>query len=415
MSASKSVTFRGEVFAPSHSGYASLILPFVACKNFLQTLFRLTLGLLWSELVEGKTADPLLTWAGFFAFCTLSLISYYGRAYAGFFLLIFFLLWFIDFQVAQRKVFSKGHRLPTTVECRGEWALWQRQIPDGRTEYIKFPTSQVAQISLLRTQVRGGAFQGILGTVWQVYLTLADRSEWLLDETWDTAVAFGKANQLSDYFAVPAVVLASEGDGKYAAEPLDLPNVIQNAQVCSTIRCQKSGQQWHIYSQWQAVSTWQLGGQILSRFGFLLFAVIVANLMIHFGGLLHFCGSVWFNRSAIGLGEGLNLSLRWQVILELAVALSIMVYKGAQISREEHLYITPDRLTFFLDTQQIDQVETAAIDSVLFLTQPWPSLLILAQDQAIEIRELQNSSEFRAMVLQLNEALTAVGTDSRWH
>jgi hypothetical protein len=358
--------------------------------------------------MEGKTADPVLTLVGFFTFCILSLVSYYGRAYTGLLLLVFCLLWFVDGQIARRKVLSQGNVLPTAVECRGEWVVWQRQIPDGRTEYTRFPRSQVAQISLVRTQVRGGAFQAILGTAWQVYLTLHEHSEWLLHETWDTALAFEKANQLSEYFAVPAVVLASEGEGKYAAEPLALPSVTQRAQVDSTIRCQKSGQQWHIYSQWQAWSTWQLGGQILQRFGFLLFAVIVANLMIHFGGLLHFCTAVWFNRPAIGLGEGLNVSFRWQVILELAVALSIMVYKGAQISREEHLYITPDRLTFFLNTQPIDQMATTAIDSVLFLKQPLPSLLILSQDQVIEIRELQNPSEFRAMVLQLNQSLAAV-------
>lgn len=408
MAASKSVTFRGEVLAPSHSRYASLILPFVACKKFFQTLFRLSLGLLWLELVEGKTADPLLTSVTFLIFCALSLVSYYCRAYTGFFLLIFCLLWFVDCQIARQKIFRKGQILPTVVECRGDWAVWQRQIPDGRTEYIKFPMSQVAQISLVQTQVRGGAFQEILGTAWQVYLTLCDRSEWLVDETWDTALAFEKANQLSNYFVVPAVVLASEGEGKYAAEPLDLPNVIQKAQLCSTIRSQSSGQQWHIYSEWQASSTWHLCSQILQRFGFLLFAVIVANLMIHLGGLLHFCGSVWFYQPAIGLVDGFDVGFRWQAILELVVALSIMVYKGAQISREEHLYITPKNLTFFLNTQQIDQIETTAIESVLFLKQPLPSLLILTQDQAIEIRELQSLSEFRAMLLQLNEALTAV-------
>jgi hypothetical protein len=409
VAASKSVTFRGEVLAPSRSKYASFILPFVACKKFFQTLFRLSLGLLWSELIEGKTADSLLTIVTFLVFCILSLVFYYGRAYTGFFLLFFCLLWFIDCQIARQTVFSKHHVLATVVECRGDWVLWQRQLVDGRTEYIKFPKTQVVQVSLVRTQVRGGAFQEILGIAWQVYLTLCDRSEWLVNETWDTTLAFEKANQLSEYFAVPAVVLASEGEGKYAAEPLVLPSVIQDTQLCSTIRCQKSGQQWHIYSAWQASSTWQLGRQILQRFGFLLFAVIVANLMIQFGGLLHFSGSVWFNRSVTGTGlEALSFTVRWQAILELAVALGIMVYKGAQISREEHLYITPDKLTFFLNTQQIDQIETAQIESVLFLKQPLPSLLILTQDQAIEIRELQQPSEFRAMLLQLNEALSAV-------
>lgn len=409
MAASKSVTFRGEVLAPSRSGYASFILPFVACKKFFQTLFRLSLGLLWSELIEGKTADSLLTFVTFLAFCVLSLVSYYCRDYAGLILFVFCLLWFVDYQTARQKVFNGKHVLLTAVECRGEWAVWQRQIPDGRTEYIKFPKNQVAQISLVRTQVRGGAFQEILGTAWQVYLTLCDRSEWLVDETWDTTAAFKKANQLSEYFAVPAVVLASEGAGKYAAEPLDLPNVIQKGQLCSTIRCQKSVQQWHIYSEWQALSTWQLGSQILQRFGFLLFAVIVANLMIQLGGLLHFVGSVWFNQPVAGTWLNIfNLTMRWQAILELIAALGIMVYKGAQISREEHLYITPDKLTFFLNTQQVDRIETPAIESVLFLKQPLPSLLILAQDQAIEIRELQQPSEFRAMLLQLNEALAAV-------
>lgn len=405
MALPKSIKFHGEVFDLTHSSYAALILPFVALKRFLQTLYRLVLGQLWSELLEGKTADASFTLIVFLIFCALSLLSYYCRAAIGVSFGLGCLLWFVDYQLAKAQ-FARGQRsLLTTLEGRGDWVVWQRQTSANATEHNKFQATAVAQISLIRTQVRGGAFQAVLGIGWQVYLTLWDRTELLVHETPDSTIAFAQANQLSHYFAVPVLVLNSEGLGRYAAEPLNLQGIAQRTQACSTIHCQKTLQQWHIYSQWRLSSSWRLFKQILRQFGFLLFAIIVANLMIQFGGLLHVLIFAWFNPQIVMQMSWLHAGLRWQTMLELGLALGMMIVQGARLSREEHIYITPDHLIFFLDTQKIDQLATPAIDSILFLKQPFPSVLILAGDQALELRGLQHETEFRIMVAQLHEAI----------
>jgi hypothetical protein len=337
----------------------------------------------------------------------------------GLILLLCCLLWLIDYQIA-KKQFLQNERLATTLECQGNWAIWQQhsqQTPvtptrrplKAQMDYAKFQVSQITQISLVRSSVRGGAFQDVLGTIWQVYLTLSDRSELLLSETISIAQAFEQADQLSQQFAVPAIVLASEGAGKYAAEPVNLPTALQTAQASSTIRCQQSAGQWHIYSQWRLISTWQLLCQSLQRFGFLLFTVLVAHWMIQFGGLLHFCGAVWL-RAEIGFEQfdALAWQWPWQSSAGLLLALAIILVKGAQLSRPEHLYVTPKHLTFFLDTKKINQLAASTVASILFLKQPFPSLLILAEDGEVEIRELQHENEFRLMLLQLEKALAVL-------
>lgn len=405
MAIPKSVTFRGEVLAPTRNSYTSLILPFVALKKFFQALYRLSTGLLWAELIEGRTSDQAFTLIVFLIFCVLSLISYYCRAEIGSVLILCCLLWFVDYQIAKGQFLSRKQILLTELKCCRDWVVWQRQTLEGKSDRTKFQATEVAQISLMRTQVYGGAFQESLGTVWQVYLTLCDRTELLFHETQDTLIAFEKSDQLSRYFAVPLIVLGSEGVGSYAAEPLNLQGMTQRTHSCTTIRCQKTAAQWHIYSQWQLSSAWQLFGEILHKFGFLLFAVIVANLMVQFGGLLHIMIAAWFDPQVVMQVNLFHPMLRWQTLLELLFALTIMLIKGAQLSREEHLYITPDHLTFFLNTRKISQVATPAIASILFLKHPFPSLLILTDSQTIEIRELQHETEFRVMLTQLNEAI----------
>lgn len=240
MAIPRSATFRGEALAPTRNMYISLILPFVALKKFLQTLYRLSIGLLWAELMEGKTSDQGFTLIVFLIFCILSLFSYYCRSAIGMMLILGCILWFIDYQLAKGQFLSSKRIVSTVLECRGDWVVWQRQISGDRSEHTKFQVHQIDQISLMRTQVRGGAFQEILGTVWQIYLTLCDRTELLFHETQDTLAAFEKANQLSHYFTVPLVVVGSEGEGLYAAEPLDLQGVTERIRTYPTIRCQKS-------------------------------------------------------------------------------------------------------------------------------------------------------------------------------
>ncbi len=399
-------TIHGQVLAPIRSPYASLVWPVVVLRRLLRYLHQLIVQACWSELIENKPADPVTSSGLFLIFCILSLAAYHNRAISGLSLSACYLLWVIDYQLAKRQ-FMAQHSVDTSLECREDWAIWQ--LVDGSNlaaNHLKFQVSEITQISLIRVQVRGGAFQEVLGIAWQVYLTLCNRSELLLHETPDTKAAFAKAAELSRHFAVPLTVVGSEGQSSLAAQPLQLQGLTQRTQSCTTIGCQKSAQRWHIFCKWQLSSTWCWLGKSLSRFSFLLFTVIMANLMILAGGLLH--------QSAISLVAQVPVSfeptfwvLRWQMLIELAAVGGIMLIRGAQLSREEHLYITPASLTFCLGSLKIAQMPTGSIHELLFLKQPFPTLLILGE-QAIEIHELQYETEFRVMLLHLQAAREAL-------
>lgn len=400
--------FRGEVFQPVRSSYSTLILPFVLLKKLLQALHRFVVELMWSELVEGKTADQFLTLIGLLIFCLLSLLAYYARGVGGLFLLGFGLLWLIDYQLAKGQFMAARRGLLTSLEQHGDWLVWQRQTVNAEIEHAKFPAVEVAQISLLRTQVQGGAFQAVLGTVWQVYLTLYNQTELLVHESHTPIDAFQQAKQLSADFAVPLIVLGSEGIGQYAAAPIALQNLPQRTPFHTAIRCQKSAQKWHIYSQWQHSSSRRLLREIVEKFSFLLFVVIITNGMIQLGGLLHFLGSAWFSAP---LDPSFSLFVlhptwRWQTLLELGVALGVMIFQGAQLSREEHLYVCSEQLTFYWGNRKIAEVDPATIEAALLMRQPFPSLLILTSTKAFEIHGLQNELEFRLMLSYLSQALT---------
>lgn len=109
--------------------------------------------------------------------------------------------------------------------------------------------------------------------------------------------------------------------------------------------------------------------------------------MIQFGGLLHIGIIFWVTKNQLDWST-LAPTLRWQMVAKFLVAVVIMLIKGAQLSREEHIYITLTKLSFVIGTQELGQIATPRIKTLLFLKQPVPSLLVLADNSNIGIREL---------------------------
>lgn len=410
------VILRGSLLRSIRGPYAALILPVVALRKVFRLWYELIVHLMWSELIEGKPAESeLLTLLAFLVLCLLSLLSFYLRAYNSLILIGCFLLWFIDYQLAKGQFLRGRAGASVSLVCRGDWVLWQRQAEDGSSDYSKFARVEVAQLSVQRTSVRGGAFRDVLGSVWQVYVERQDHSRLLFHESRSLIDALNQAKLVARAFAVPVVLLDSEGCGPYAAAALgysgrsadptlaDIPNPIPN-----TIQCHSSPQQWHIYSQWRLSSTGHLLRQLAQRCGFLFFTLLVANLMLIWGGLLHGWGAFVLGFSDVWIISLAAPLVRWRMFLGLGLAASVLLIQAARLSREEHLYITRDTLTFCLNNKRIAQVPTAAIEAVLFVRQPFPAVWVITPDQAIEIRELQQENEFQMLALQINHALAVL-------
>ncbi|NJN88271.1 MAG: hypothetical protein HC881_20735 [Leptolyngbyaceae cyanobacterium SL_7_1] len=153
--------------------------------------------------------------------------------------------------------------------------------------------------------------------------------------------------------------------------------------------------------------------QIFQEAGFLFFVVAIVNLMILVGKSLFTItalalGPESFDPAALTVSGLLTWSVSdfdWLEVVEAAIAIVVLVLKGAELSREEHLRITNDAVQFSLDHQKIAEIPTKAIEATLFLEQPQLLLLILSDQQAIEIPGLQQEIEFRAMLCKLDEAL----------
>ncbi|NEQ34641.1 MAG: hypothetical protein F6K04_27375 [Leptolyngbya sp. SIO4C5] len=141
----------------------------------------------------------------------------------------------------------------------------------------------------------------------------------------------------------------------------------------------------------------------LQQSGFLLFVVLTTKFMAVTGELLH--QLLWQNTSIIYLPSLIGLSPEWWDWLEVAIAFGLVLWKGLEISQEEHFYIDAKQLTFCLNRRPIAQLNTAKIETLLYLRSPEPMLLIADRNQAIEITGLQTETEFQALLLHLEQII----------
>lgn len=94
----------------------------------------------------------------------------------------------------------------------------------------------------------------------------------------------------------------------------------------------------------------------------------------------------------------------WNGVVKLTIASGILIFQGWHLSREKHIYIDTEQLKYFIDNNKIAQLKTNEIEATLFVKNPAPAILILAQNIAIEIKDLQQE-EFRALLLKIEEGV----------
>lgn len=404
------MSFRGKIIYSQKGFYASLILPLVQVKKALELIYDLILKIVWSELIEGKKIDnELASLAALLIFCLFSLFAYYLQDYAELAIISFFCIWFLDYWFAKNKyIYSKKLATISLDNHNNDFVLWYMNMPDGKTRKAKFERSQIGQISISQTYIYGGAFEEKMGMVWEVYLTLCDRSEFLIYEQSKLIEAVRKAKQLAIYFDVPLIFIASEGNGAYAAQELNLEANYQTS-APKTIQFQTTSRKWHIYSKWRLTSSWYLLKQIFHKSGFLLFVLLIAGFMTRFGNLLDFFIGFYLGREDPILLPSIfgwfAPDIDWNDILKLTIASGIIISKGWQLSREKHIYIDADQLGYFIDNSKVAQLQTNEIEAILFVKNPDLAILILAEDKAIEIKNLQREEEFKALLLKLEEGV----------
>ncbi|MBR8829010.1 MAG: hypothetical protein DSM107014_14110 [Gomphosphaeria aponina SAG 52.96 = DSM 107014] len=321
--------------------------------------------------------------------------------------MIFFLtLWLIDYHLA-KKQYLYGKQITVTMELgEADSVLWQMLPPEGRI--LEFLPTQIRQISLVHQQILGGAFQEVMGTVWQVEINLEDGNNLLIDQEKKAFIAVKKAKIIASYFNVPIIFISSEGKGKYAAEEIAFEAV---AALPQTIKLQQKNGKFHIYSQWQLNNSWLLLKQIFQKSGFLLFLLVMNGFMLGFGALVNaiVLSNLGINVGVVylpGIFHWFKPELGWTFWLTIAIL--VMIFKGANLSHAKHIYLDKEELKIYRDNQKIGQIKTKNIETTLLIKEPFSVILILGENQELIIQDLQQEAEFRAFILKLEEGLTVV-------
>ncbi len=405
------MSFRGKITYTQKGFYASLIWPLVQVKKAFQLIYDLILKIVWSELIEGKKIDELASIAIFLVFCLFSLVVYYLQNYKELIIVAFFWIWFLDYWFAKKQYsYSKKQTIISLNNYNNNFVLWYMNLPNGRTRKAKFERSQIGQISISKTYVYGGAFEEKIGIVWEVYVTLCDWSEFLIYEHRKLIDAVKEAKQLATHFDVPLIFVSSEGNGAYAAQRFNFEKSNHQDSWPKTIQFHTTPRKWHIYSKWRLTSSWYLLKQIFQKSGFLLFVLILAAFMTRFGDLLNSFIAFYLGREDVTLElpsifGWFAPDIVWNDVVKLTIASGILIFKGWQLSREKHIYIDTDQLEYFIDNSKIAQLKTNEIEATLFIKNPDPAILILTQDKAIEIKDLQQEEEFIGLLLKLDEGV----------
>lgn len=401
-------TFRGICLTPDRGIYAAFAALGIALRRVITLPYDLIVQLVWSSFTQGRVYEASLSMVAIVLFCLLSVLFYYLRNYDSLLIFALVLLWLVDYALAQRH-YRHSSSQPITLSCQSGWGVWQMQSqPNDRK---KFRVTAVSQIAIAQVHLRGGVFQTHMASVWQVTLVFVG-AELLFSQEQTANAAFQQGKALAKYLTVPLQFAHSQGQNSYAAQPLVLQRLRHVTTFPKTIHAQSSSQAWRIDSRWRFSSFGVLLGQIFQEAGFLFFVVTIVNVMILVGKSLFTVGAIAsgasFSPNTLTVSALMSWGLvdfDWLEVVEAAIALSILVLKGAELSREEHLRVTKEMVQFSLDHQKIAEIPTGAIEATLFVEKPQLMLLILSQNQAIEIPGLQQEIEFRAMLCKLDEAL----------
>lgn len=409
--------FRSRLYHLEPAAYEVLLLPLAKVKHIYQLAYDLLLSAIWQEFSPRvDSRRELFSTFTLAIFGLLSLLTYYTEEYNDLIFGVFVLTWLIDVAIARRRYFDSSHSDIVTLRCRENWLAYERMRHNRCLRTAKFKLTQVAQISVMRTQIHGGAFDEPLGQVWQVSLSLRDYQEFLVCADRNPTAALNVAKQLACCCQnCPIVVLGSEGQGRYAAGDSTgryrFYSSKSKVTLPSSLQVEMSPTRWHLFAQWQGFkSTWRLLKTIVRQSGFFMFLLVMTNLMTYSGALMHVCWLLWFQpeiprSEVIHAIAILQPNLDLSDLVEWGTALGLVLHQAWQASQEKHLFITQQCITFCLNRRPIHQLPTTAIETTLFIPEPKPLILLVGSDTAVEITDLQAEEDFRDLLNEVDKAL----------
>lgn len=153
---------------------------------------------------------------------------------------------------------------------------------------------------------------------------------------------------------------------------------------------------------------------ILRESGFFLFLLIVAGVMIKFGGLLIFLydrfygsgmASVNMEFSFLGIISVFEPESDPVDIVEYAVAMALLIRKTLLLARPQHVSIDRTTTRYYVNKKLEGECKTAEMDHVWLLTSPEPTIVLSDPDSSIVVKNLKSMQEFKSFFHKIREAM----------
>jgi hypothetical protein len=357
--------------------------------------------MMWRELLSEKVQkNEAVSAVIFLIFIFLSWLTFTFRTASQWIFILFFIFWFIDNAISHRN-FQRGNYIRRVYLQKNDQGnlSWQLQLPKKSPLSMEFNPGQVREISVRRREIRGGAFQDKLATVWQGQLLLYDGSDWIFEEDKNLDRVLEAIAVMREVLGedVPVAFENSYGLGSHAL------NVISGQEEEGLLRqrqgvgFKRAGHKCHIFSRWRWGDSWLLAKQIVQESGFVLFVMVMMGFMVQFGGILDgfrrsFAGEMVYIEVPSSFGLVMPWE-DWRIGMPLLLAIAIMVYQGWHLSRVKHCSVDRYFVRGNIDNQALGKIPTDKVEAVLTVGQKKPQILVLTADKSLTIPSFQRLEE----------------------
>jgi len=390
--------------------FVKLIYPLAIAKIYVEAVYRQILGLLWDELFKGKAEiSQTGNFVAFAFFCLFSLLMYHIGEYAGFIILGLTTVWFVDVLLAKHRYRNckRNDLIRLLKSPQGKISL-KKTSPEGEVEYVtNLNPSEVNHISIFQVDRKGGAFQEKVASGWQSSVGFNDKSELLLSEDDHLFQAMKKARYVSKLLGV-------QFKFKYDHDIGSDTESVQKNELGENTKVELKDNSIKISTKW--TSNMRLGFilQILKESGFFLFLLIVAGVMIKFGGLLIFLydrfygsGMPSVNMEFSFLGILSIFEPDWDAVDvgEYVLAMALIVRKTMVLAQPQFVSIDRVLTRHYINDQLAGECKTGEVDTVSLLTHPEPTIVVLNANSSLEVRNLKSMKEFKSFFHQIREGI----------
>jgi len=390
--------------------YAKLIYPVAIAKTYVEAAYRKILGLIWDELFKGKTElDQTGNFIALVFFCLFSFLMYHIEEYAGFIILILTAVWLLDVLLAKHKYRNcKRNDLIKLLRSPQGKIILKKISFEGEIEYVEnLNSSEVKHISILQVDRKGGAFKEKVATVWQSSVRFNDGSELLLSEDDHLFQAMKKARYASK-------ILGVRFKFKYAQDTGTVTESVKKNELGENVNVDLKDDSLKISTKWTSNMRMGFILQILKESGFFLFLLVVAGVMIKFGGLLIFLydrfygsGMPAVNMEFSFLGVLAVFEPDWDAvdIGEYALAMGLIIRKTLLLAQPQYVSIDRALTRYFINDKLAGECKTGQIDHISLLTNPEPAIVVLNSKSSFEVRNLKSMKEFNSFFHQIRDGI----------